>query len=595
MKQQLFSNKQKKDHSRKLKITVHSMLFKSIKSKALVISLIICMLSSVSIAQNINKNIKSSVINPLFFDYSELSWADAFDSLNACISERYPFTEWKNIDWDQKKSYSLPKIQIAQNESDTIKLIEALYEYLYTVPDGHIQMFGNVDKFKKEKYGGCYGFNMLPISNEKIIVNIVEEEGPAFEAGIRIGDIITSWNGISILEVSEMESYNNLGCISMNYATLEGRLISFYEILSRDPIGTQTNITYISHETEIENTITLTAVDDNSSVLLQAFFLTSKVNSFEDIVFYEILDQDIGYLRVLLEDCDSLTMEGVRSSETYLEVKEAITYFNENGVNKLIFDLRLNMGGNDILGAAISGFFVDEPMFYENISGNSDDDFAVIMELFSEVEQPHYDGTVVGLVGPNCISTGEGIPMMFKKLPKAEIISFWGTNGSFGITPNTVLMPEGLVVNYPFGRSLDQNLEIQLDTNEELIGGIQPDTKLPLTVERVIKQWEEGIDVELEYAKSFLLSIEEVNIQNECILYPNPVSDYLNIKKLPESKDDYNVSLYNVQGQLVYNENLKFDKNQVCSLNLKTLNNGVYICSISNGLKKYHSKIIIKH
>ncbi|MBC8456388.1 MAG: hypothetical protein H8D67_00135, partial [Deltaproteobacteria bacterium] len=73
----------------------------------------------------------------MIFDLSSLDWINAFDSLHAILEERYPFTEWKAIDWDQKKDLIRPKIEEAQNEGDPVKHTEALYEYLYSVPDGY--------------------------------------------------------------------------------------------------------------------------------------------------------------------------------------------------------------------------------------------------------------------------------------------------------------------------------------------------------------------------------------------------------------------------------------------------------------------------
>lgn len=557
------------------------------KTKRLVIVLIIGLFSEMAMAQTYENNAGQAIHNTSEFDYSQFSWIDAFDSLHACMAERYPFTEWKAIDWDQKKSHTWLKILAAQNEADTVKLSEALFEYLYSIPDGHVQMIGNINKFKEARQTGGFGLNMIPIADGKIVANIVQEEGQAYSAGIRCGDEILSWKETPILDVPEMEVYNNFGGLSTNYATLEGRLISRYEVLSRDSLGTEVEITYISHETGVENTVTLTAEDDDYAIMQQAFFLTSSVNNFDDIVFYEIFEDQVGYLRVLHEGCEGETIEEVRLSEIYLEVREAITYFNEQNVDKLIIDLRLNAGGNDILGSAISGFFVDNPMFYEYITGTSDENFAIIFELITEIETPHFNGEVVVIVGPNCISTGEGIPMMLQKLPKAQVISFWGTNGSFGITPNVVLMPEGLIILFPYGRSLNEEMVIQLDTDAEMIGGIQPDVKIPLTTERVIAQWDEGKDVELEYAISTLLDVTELTAENDFMLYPNPANDYVvliapNINR---------IIFFNTAGKII--RSIIASGENHFEVNISGFKAGVYLCRIITKNRVFNHKLII--
>jgi hypothetical protein len=111
-----------------------------------------------------------------------LTWLDAFDSLHACMSLRYPYTEWKAIDWQAKEAITRPLIIEAQNTNDTIAFIQALFEYLYEIPDGHINLVGNVDGFKQEKMGGTYGFNMLPIDDgfELFLSGVFNTASPSF-------------------------------------------------------------------------------------------------------------------------------------------------------------------------------------------------------------------------------------------------------------------------------------------------------------------------------------------------------------------------------------------------------------------------------
>jgi len=534
----------------------------------------------------------------MWFDLSNLNWINAFDSLHAIMEERYSFTEWKGVDWDQKFNFSRPKIQEAQTEDNFVMLTGALLEYLLSIPDGHITMLDVVKAFIQSRQAGSFGLNMIPVTDGSIVVNIVPEWGPAYLAGLRCGDEILSWNDTPILEVPEMEVYNNPNGVSANYATEEGRLISRYEILSRDSVDAVVDVTFISHETGSQHNVSLTAIADTFSLLYQAFRLTAPVQETTDKVVYKVLDGQVGYLHVVDEDApDSLTIEEIRQTEIYLQVKEAITHFNNQNIDKLIFDLRQNNGGNDLLGSAISGFFIQTPMFYEYITGTSDDNYAIIDSIITVPETPYFNGEVVVMVGPKDISTGEGIPMILQRLPNAQVVSFWGTNGSFGIVPNVVIMTDSLqYILFPFARSLNENKIIQLDSDADLVGGVQPDIKIPLTVERVIEQWQNGKDVELEYAKSLLLDIDEILIDQVCLFYPNPCSDYVNIKIFAESQNSFNISIYNLQGQLVYYKQLNYNNEcQLFKLDLSELNSGIYFYSISDGFKEYQSKIIVNN
>ena len=51
-------------------------------------------------------------------DYQDLSWTQAFEQLHARISRRYPFTEWKGIDWDALYAQTAPRIAEAEANGD---------------------------------------------------------------------------------------------------------------------------------------------------------------------------------------------------------------------------------------------------------------------------------------------------------------------------------------------------------------------------------------------------------------------------------------------------------------------------------------------
>ncbi len=81
-------------------------------------------------------------------------------------------------------------------------------------------------------------------------------------------------------------------------------------------------------------------------------------------------------------------------------------------------------------------------------------------------------------------------------------MGFHGTNGSFGLAGGEILMPLGLKIRYPLGRSLDSEGRIQLDSRNR-IGGVSPVHRIPKTLDNVLA-FAEGIDVELEYAVNYL-------------------------------------------------------------------------------------------
>ena len=65
-----------------------------------------------------------------------------------------------------------------------------------------------------------------------------------------------------------------------------------------------------------------------------------------------------------------------------------------------------------------------KPVYRENYPPDS---------FFTEPQTVCYDKPVVVMVNPRNISSGEGIPMMLQKFNRGKIVSFYGTNGSFGL------------------------------------------------------------------------------------------------------------------------------------------------------------------
>ena len=526
------------------------------------------------------------------FDYSNLSWTEAFDSLHACMSLRYPYTEWKAIDWLEKEIISRPHIVDAQNSGDTVAFIQYLFEYLYQIPDGHIDLVGELDSFKQNVIAGSYGFNMLPIDDGSVVVSFVPEETPAYVAGLRSGDQILKWNGINIDSVGNREYLNYF----RNYATTEGRIFSRYLMLSRDPVNTVAEITFQSNQSKVESTITLTAFDDSMEMYLIGIYNTAQPINIDSLVYYDVLENNVGYLYFAAEMEEGITPEEIIQSPDFIKVQDAITYFNNNDIDKLIVDLRFNMGGNDMQAAVTMGLFYEHSSFYEYITGSYDDNYEIFYTLWTEPLTPKYEGEIAVIVDPNCISTGEGLAMMFQRLENAQIVSHWGTNGAFGMVDyDPILLPAGLAITFPQARSLDENYVIQLDSDSTLSGGVSPDIRVPLTVENVIFQWQEGRDVQLEYAKSLLMDVNEISIKQELLVYPNPCSDFLYIKVTTGVPVDYNIDIFNSFGQKIMSKKLyNYGNNQMFTLDIRQLVSGIYFYTLNSGVKEITGKIVIE-
>ena len=116
----------------------------------------------------------------------------------------------------------------------------------------------------------------------------------------------------------------------------------------------------------------------------------------------------------------------------------------------LIIDLRPNAGGSEPVAQQFVGRLVDQPLKYASNQFRNGAKHADLVILGTRQVHPHgkkhYAGPVVGLIGPGCVSSGEGFALMLKALPRAKLIGL-PTRGASG-NPQPVLLPNGLKVHY---------------------------------------------------------------------------------------------------------------------------------------------------
>ncbi len=70
-------------------------------------------------------------------------------------------------------------------------------------------------------------------------------------------------------------------------------------------------------------------------------------------------------------------------------------------------------------------------------------------------------------------------------------------------------------------------------------------------------------------------------------IYPNPASDYLSISMNTLNTDKQNIQLYDISGKLVLSRSIT---DKTIKMNIKHLENGVYIVKIGNNFKRFIKK-----
>lgn len=432
-------------------------------------------------------------------DYTKLTWAEAFDQLHAQISLKYPFTDWKEIDWDAKYAHTAPLIMKAEAENDPEAYYLALREYAWDIPDAHVQLGGPDLGLRMQAIEGGYGFGIIGLDDSRVIAHLITPDGPAEKAGMLWGAEIVEWNGLSI-----KEALNQTSTIwaSNPQATTEGHRLEQFHFLTRDPIGTETKISYRNTGDESIKTVTLIAETDQLETLQVDLMVERDLQAiFEPPVQYEVLDEGVGYIRIT---GFMPTLGGVMPSKIF---DKAIKTFLAAKVSGIIIDVRNNGGGLDALVPDFVGHFFTEQGFYEQVSIYDEitDQFEIDLTktLTIEPRKPYFDGPVIVLVDKYTFSTAEGIPMAIQALPQGYVAGIYGTNGSFALGDpgiNLYRLPNELGFTFFEGRGLDEEMKIQIDGNAEGVGGVVPDLRVPLTDESVYRMYVEGVDIVLEFA-----------------------------------------------------------------------------------------------
>lgn len=440
-------------------------------------------------------------------DYSNQSWSSAFLSLNTLLDERYAFKEWRSVDFDRLYSTYAPAFADAEEKQDKAAYYRALREYLFSIPDGHVNVLPLSGEFgaRSADIGGGYGIGIIQLDSGKVIVSYVAEGSEAEDAGIAFGDEVLTWNEEEINDAVNETSYI---WATKKPSTNEGILLHRERLITRAPVGTTASVSVAGESGDVR-AVNLTAYDDGYEGLKKtSFFLGKEVNDYgvdkawEDIlpqftsdkVTYRVLPGGYTYIAIYEESFD-----------VYEPFRAAMISAIESGSPGIVLDLRFNNGGDDNLAACFAGWFVEEPVFYEYTTtyDPGTGEFPVASETWSSPQPEGYTGPVAVLVSPDTVSSGEGVAMVFKNTGRGKIISWYGTDGAFGMNNVQAIMPLDMYVMFPDGASLDKNGNIQVESNAELTGGVSPDIRVPLNEETVARAMD-GEDVQLTYALEWL-------------------------------------------------------------------------------------------
>ncbi|MEM7533072.1 MAG: S41 family peptidase [Chloroflexota bacterium] len=415
-------------------------------------------------------------------DFSDLTYAEAFDAMIAKLEKEYAFTDYKNIDWAQLAAEFRPRFELAERANNRDGYLGVLHDLLTSIPDGHVSGSLPLNEFRRTTSGGI-GMAVRELDNGQVVVNYLNEKGPARQAGITLGAELVAINGTPIQEAIEQ-----VKPWSGPFSTIHFERLQKLRYLLRAPIGQEMEVVYrnfgyqsfvgedkLSFSQPI--TATLTAIAERESFNYSSFNL--GLTGFELPLDYNLLPGDWGqgYAYAKLYSFSDNALLTIQLWERLMQT------LNENNIPGLILDLRQNSGGSGFLADQMSAYFFDEPLELGN-TGRYDAsqdafyfDSRTVERLYLPAKELRYRGKVAVLVGPNCQSACEFFAYNLTLKERSTIVGHYPTAGMGG-SIDLFLMPENQLIRFTAGRAVDARGEIHVEGK-----GIVPTVDVPLTQE----------------------------------------------------------------------------------------------------------------
>jgi carboxyl-terminal processing protease len=474
---------------------------------AISILLIVC--TAVAVASCGSSPTASTYKPPAAADYSTLTWSKAFAKLNAKFSREYAFTQWKGIDWKALYKKYQPIVARAEAAKDQQAYYLALREYVNSMRDGHASIKPDDMTVYQAMVGGGFGIIVTKLDTGQVAATWVKDGGPAAAAGVKLGAQIEKWDGKPVKTALAQTST----ALSPPQPTNARVVYEQLRFLVRAPVGTDKTVVFKNQGESAIRTATLKAVEDGMETLAitDSRSVLGKGEVPDKFVDQKVLPGNIGYVRVVVELDMPQAMPGDHTPTLQL-FRQAINSFVDNNVNGIIVDIRSNSGGSDsMVSEMMSSFYKSKTLYeYQNYLVPATGQFEIWLTddvtgafdkpgqgLYIEPGAKLYTGPVIAIVNNGCISSGEGVAMGIKNLPKGKVVGFYGTNGSFGMAGDSVKMPGGYEIDWPYGQSLDKNKVVQIDSKGGK-GGVVPNQLIPMTLDNALKA-ASGQDVVLDY------------------------------------------------------------------------------------------------
>ena len=428
-------------------------------------------------------------------NYTRKSLRNSYISLCDNFEKNYIMNDWKKIDYKKLKNDGLVLIEEAEQTGNIDKYYEALEDFVNAHNDGHMGLsFNNNDYIlKKIQNYNDYGLSLLTLDDGNTIAVDVDEN-----LDIKSGDIITKWDGIPIKDaVKNVKTPIHEG-ISENDEITK----TFY----LSAVGGDTvDVTYVNSNNE-EVTTTLKKLDSEMPRAMKSY--NTFNHSHDDKPYdYKMLNDNTGYLKIGVEETNAINDYIAYYTDDHKAAREkfrnSLRELRNNGMKKLVIDIRNNGGGYDEISTALASLFSKEKKYAFSLGYRLNNKNNSLVDHYVLKDGEFSDIKVVVLTNMRCASAGDGIVLYLSRIDGITIAGLTDPEGVNQETGGVVYMPKGAVINYPVGLILDQDGNPNIDIDDSRTSRNPVDIKIPLTKENAIKIFD-GEDYELEWAIDYL-------------------------------------------------------------------------------------------
>ncbi len=440
-------------------------------------------------------------------DFSSQSYSDAFESMFAIASKEYAFNgvDGKQPDWDTLHDAVAPKIAQAEKDGDAYSYYLALRDFAMAFHDGHVGLSGGDLEavYNQSTVLGGYGFAVRELDDGTVVVVYVQPAGPADQAGMQPGALITKINDVDV-----QTAIDNVPLFSPQ-STDFGARHEKTVFLTRGAIDQKMTVEFTNPDNSSQEsgffqnlmhklfkskpsakTVELTSVYE-----LDSLFAVFQGGSTDEYVLPIEYSYDavsgIGYVRIN-SNYDDLGL-AVRV------FNRALKQFTEAGALGIVIDMRHNYGGSPL---GLAGFLHDQDILLGQLEYYSDKTGKFEAEgprdkVYPNQEQYRFDKMVL-LVDQFCYSACEIEAYGFSQVPGMVVMGQFPTAGVEAETARgDFKLPAGIELTIPTGRFTLPDGGIFLEGQ-----GVQPTVRLAVDQASVLS----GQDTVLQAAFDHILN-----------------------------------------------------------------------------------------